>query len=274
MFGWRKQSDSGREPQGPSPQAEGDPIIAALLVAGYDFDLAPLERKLRASKPGGGSPSDFKTERGFLTFDLGDELVAVAVMPAPYPWSDLEGPCATSWMWPKRTPASSVRAHQCHVLITAMRGRSAPIVRRLGVTQIVGLAAELPGVLGVYWPEGTLVHYPPVFTQMARKITSVKGPPLYLWVDFRVFRNQDGSFGLFTTGLRWLGHLELEIPRLAMPPGELRDWAVNIAYYLLENGSKIKDGHTIGMSATQQLRIRFVPSRFGGERGTVMRIES
>jgi hypothetical protein len=275
MFGrGRKARRDGSEQArgGPSGQA-GEPVIAALLLEGDTFDVAALERKLRGATVAGRTPTDFRIDNGILTLQLDDELIAVAPMPVPYPWSDLQGPCATSWLWPRGTSATSVEKHRTHVLVTAIGGNAPPVERRLALTQVVAAAAELPGVMGVYWPEGTLVHYPPLFVKMARAATSPKGPPLYLWVDFRVGRNPDGTSALFTTGLRPLGRLEVEVPRIAMPPGELRDWAVNIAYYLLENGDRVKDGDTIGMSATQKIRIRHRPGSFG-QKGTVMQLQA
>ena len=108
---------------------------------------------------------------------------------------------------------------------------------------------------------------------MATTITDLKAPPLYLLVDFRVYANEDGTSRMFTTGLAPLGRMEVEIPSLAMPPGKLREWAVDIAYYLLDAGGKVKDGDTMGVSATQQIRIRHRPSSFGG-RGTVLQFQT
>ena len=251
----------------------GKPIIAALLLDRDRFDMPTLQQKLVAARPGGIVPTDIEVTSGILTFYLNDDLVAVAPMPAPYPWSDLKGPCETSWMWPRQTPASTLQRHSTHVLITATGGQAGPIHRRLAFTQVVAISAAMPGVIGVYWPEGTLVHYPPVFMEMAQEISNPKSPPLNLWVDFRVFRNADGSAGLFTTGLSPLGRREIEVPRVTMKPSELYEWAMNIAGYVLENGDRIKDGHTIGTSAHQKIRVRFGPSQFGGK-GEVMRLEA
>jgi hypothetical protein len=66
--------------------------------------------------------------------------------------------------------------------------------------------------------------------------------------------------------------VEIEIPRIDMEPGELREWLLNITYYLLENGPVLEHGQTIGMSAEQQIRIRHCPSSFGNP-GTVIRLE-
>ena len=63
-----------------------------------------------------------------------------------------------------------------------------------------------------------------------------RAPPIHLWVDMRAFRNPDGTTGLFTTGLAPLGHMEIEIPSIDMEPGEIREWLINIIFYLIENG--------------------------------------
>jgi hypothetical protein len=272
MFGWLKGNRGEVATGGRS--SNGEPAIAALLIEGDSFPLEELRGRLAGAKFGGQAATEIEVKGGILMFKLGDEIVAVAPMPKPYPWSDLEGPCATSWMWPKGTSATeAVRPHRKHVLVTLIGGKADPVVRRLMLTQVTGLAAAVPGVLGVHWPEGTVVHYPPVFVKMAAAMRDPKVPPLYLWVDFRVVRNPDGTFAMFTTGLEKLGRMEIEIPNIAMGPGELREWSVNIAQYLLEAGDKVKDGDTIGMSATQQIRVRHKPSLFG-KQGLVLQFQT
>src|SRR2546423_12308584 len=166
-------------------------------------------------------------------------------------------------MWPPGTPAPRLNAHRSQVLVTMMQGQSGPIERRLKHTHLTALASQQPAVMGIYWRDATMVPFPKVFIEMAQKITSAKAPPLYLWVDFRIFKNRDGSFGMFTTGLAPLGFMEIEIPRIDMDPRELRDWSMNIAYYLIEKGPVLKDGDTIGVDANHQIRLRYVPSLYG-----------
>jgi hypothetical protein len=272
MFGWKKKSSAAPSGSGSRRSGRaGEPVIAALLLEGEQFPLAALQQHLSKIRIGNEKPAEFNMDKEqILTFKAAGEIFALALMPAPYPWSDLEGPCATSWMWPKETPASSVKRHRRHLLVTMVGGNGEPIPRRLMLTAVTAAAAQQPGVLGIYWPEATLVHHPRIFIEMAQKITSAEAPPVYLWVDYRLFKNKDGSIGLFTTGLRPLGHMEMEIPSIQMNPGELREWAVNITYYLIENGPVLKDGNTIGVDANHQLRIRHVKSQFGSP-DTVMR---
>lgn len=268
MFGFfkKKQADSPEGNPGP-----GGPIISALLLEGESFPVDEFLKQAAKTRIAGKAVSAVnRGGSGVFSFNVGDEFLALALMPAPYP--ELEGPIATSWMWPPQPPVENVKRHRSHLLVTATGGAADPVRRRLVLTAVTALAAKQPGVMAVYWPEATLVHFPPVFAQMAEQIDSPEAPPLYLWVDLRVFRNEDGTTGLFTTGLSPLGHMEIEIPRIDMEPGELRDWLLNIMYYLLENGPVLKHGQTIGMTAEQQLRIRHCPSNFGHP-GTVICLE-
>jgi hypothetical protein len=243
MFGFfkKKQADSPEGKLGP-----GDPIISALLLEGESFPVDAFLAEVAKTPIAGKTASGIKRDGVVFSFSLGDEFLALAEMPAP--WPDLEGPLATSWMWPRQQPIENIKRHRSHVLVTAN------------------------GVMAVYWPEATLVHFPPVFVQMTETIDSPEAPPLYLWVDLRAFRNEDGTTGLFTTGLSELGHMEIEIPRIDMEPGELREWLLNIMYYLLEKGPVLQHGQTIGMTAEQQFRIRHCPSKFGHP-GTVICLE-
>ncbi len=270
MFGLfkKKKADSARDKPHP-----GGPIISALLLEGDSFPVdAFLKEAAKARITGKSVAKIQRAEGGVFSFEVGDEFVAMAHMPAPYPEKDLAGPLATSWMWPPEPPKENVKQHRTHLLITMTGGSADPIRRRLILTAVTALAAKQPGVMAVYWPEATLVHFPPLFVSMAESINSPVAPPLYLWVDLRVFRNPDDTTGLFTTGLAPLGHMEIEIPKIDMPPGELREWLLNIMYYLLENGPVLKDGETIGMSAEQKIRIRHCPSSFGHS-GKVVRLE-
>ncbi len=243
------------------------------MLEGDSFPVDPFLKQAAKTRFAGKAVSGInRGDGGVFSFEVGDEFLALALMPAPYPAADLEGPIATSWMWPPQPPVQNVKQHRSHLLITMMGGAADPVRRRLLLTAVTALAAKQPGVMAIYWAEGTLVHFPPLFIDMAQSINSPAAPPLYLWVDLRAFRNKDGTTGLFTTGLAPLGHMEIEISRIDMDPGELREWLLNIMYYLLENGPVLKDGQTIGMSAEQQIRIRHCPSSFG-HLGNVIRLE-
>lgn len=270
MFGFfkKKQADTSD-----GKSESGKPLICALLLKEESFPTDTFLKQLAKTKISGKPVKNAEcTENGIITFNVGDELVALALMPVPYPASDLEGPIATSNIWPAEPPISSLKKHKAHLLVTMMGGKSDPIRRRLALTAVTALAASQKGVMAVYWPDATHLVFPPVFIEMAESINTPDAPPLHLWVDLRAFQNDDGTTGLFTTGLAPLGHMEFEIPSIDMTPGDLREWLINIMYYVLEKGPVLKDGQTIGMTADHQVNIRHTKSRFGHP-GKVIRLE-
>src|SRR4051794_6677557 len=130
MFGFGKRKDEAkREAESythePSQRAKpGTPLISAILMQGDSYPIEQLKAQLERSQILGQRPTGAQIAKGILTARLGDEFIAIAPMPAPYPWTDLEGPCATSWMWPPQTPATTLKAHRSHVLVTMMQGQS------------------------------------------------------------------------------------------------------------------------------------------------------
>jgi Domain of unknown function (DUF4261) len=250
----------------------GGPILSALLLEPESFTADSFLQQMAKTRVRGKAVSDIKPEKeGVFSFQVGDEFFAFLHVTAPYP-DNLDGPIATTWMWPREPDIENVKRHRSFLQITMTGGAEDPVRRRLTLTAVTALAAKQAGVMAVYWGDASLVIFPPAFADMAEEMNTPESPPLYLWVDLRAFRNEDGTTGLFTTGLTALGHMEIEIPRIEMEIGELREWLVEIMCYLLENGPVLKDGQTIGISSEQQIRIRHCPSIFGHS-GQVIRLE-
>jgi hypothetical protein len=249
----------------------GVPILSAVLLERESFTTDSFLKQMAKTRVRGKTVSGIEPEKeGVFSFQVGDEFFAFLHVSAPYP-DDLEGPIATSWLWPREPTIENVKQHRSFLQVTMTGGAEDPVRRRLTLTAVTAIAAKQPGVMAVYWQDASLVIFPPAFVATAEEITP-QSPPLYLWVDLRAFRNEDGTTGLFTIGLAALGHMEIEIPRIKMEIGELREWLVEIMRYLLENGPVLMDGQTIGMSAEQQIRIRHCPSIFGHP-GQVIRLE-
>jgi hypothetical protein len=190
-------------------------------------------------------------------------------MPAPIPWSDLEGPCATSRLWP--TAAQELKEHKTHLIVT-VSDESAPLKRAVLLTQATAsIVGTCPEAIGVYWCPASLVVKAAMFRDFAIKALE-HGPPLHIWVDFRVGRNEQGTTNGFTKGLAALGLMEIEAENSPEPPGELHDRLMRMAEYLLEQGPVIRDGDTVGDDENQRIRVVYAKPKFDkGEQ--VMRLE-
>ncbi|MCU0718675.1 MAG: DUF4261 domain-containing protein [Pirellula sp.] len=202
-----------------------------------------------------------------LIFPYRDSQLAVSLMPAPIPWSQLEGPCSTAWWWPQAT--SEMKAHTHHFLIAIIGGSIEPIERRLILTKVVSAVLRGGDAVGVYWGEGTLVHEPAQFI-LQSKSASAKDIPGTLWIDVRVEQNDDGTFRCFTTGMEPLGFLEIEVANSILPPEELMMFIGNTACYIANNRLHIPEGNTMGRTATEQYRVLHTASMF--DRSKVMQL--
>lgn len=233
------------------------------------YPVKALQAFLSSRWPDLSAMSDVSEEENTLAFNLGSAEVVIGTMPAPVPWSDLDGPCATSILWPAAAPV--LQSHTHHAIVT-VRGELNPVALATVLTQVTAaVMATTPGTPGVFWTNAALIVPKDMFIEFATDIMPM-GPPLTIWVDSRVGWTEVDAFSSgFTTGLAELGLMELEAQNATEPPAALRERFEGIACYLLENGQVISDGDTLGESAAEKIRVVYGPSAFGIE-GTVMRL--
>jgi len=188
---------------------------------------------------------------------------SIALSAAPFPWSELSGPCETAWHWPQAK--KRLEHHTAHLVVTATSSALGPVDLMLGLTRVVASALLTTPALGVYWPSAMQVHNLKDFVREAEQATRTR-LPLYLWLRFGLVREDDGSTGLYTTGMTELDLMEVEFPCASIDPQTLVDRAFNIAHYLLERGPVLEDGHTVGISAEDKFLIRHAPSMLDATR--------
>lgn len=206
---------------------------------------------------------------GMLSFYIDAAMVIVAKISVPIPWSNLEGPCATSMLWPQAT--EEVKQHKAHWIAT-VSGDLTPLELSTVLTQAVAaILTSCPSAIGVYWGSATLLVPKGIFIEFAREILPISWP-LYIWVDFRVFDNGDNTCSGFTTGMRALGHMEFEAENVPGHSAQLRHKLMPLAQYVVENGPVIKDSHTVGDTVHERVRVIYSPSVFG-HREKVMRLD-
>lgn len=204
-----------------------------------------------------------------LSFEIGASNIILGKMSAPLPWSDLEGPCATSILWPKAT--DEVKLHKIHWIVT-VSGQLSPLEFSKLLTQVTAaFMAACPSAIGVYWGNATLVIPKNIFIDFAKEVLP-QGPPLHIWIDFRVGKDSEKSSSGFTTGMTALGHMEIEAQGAPEPPSDLRGRLLSLTEYLIDKGPVIKDGDTIGDEVGERIRVIYSKSSFGHE-GKVMRLK-
>lgn len=233
------------------------------------FSVKDLQFALSSNWPDVANVSDISEQEGTLSFRLDTADVVIGMVPAPIPWSDLEGPCATSVLWPDA--ASVIQGHKSHAIVTVHGELPAVALSTLLTQATAALMASTPASLGVFWTNAALVVPKNLFADFAVEVMPLC-PPLPIWIDYRVGWTESKSRSAgFTTGLVELGLMELEAQGATESPAELQKRFEAIAQYLLENGPVIEDGDTIGDCANEKIRIVYSTSAFG-VKGTVMRL--
>ena len=245
-------------------------LAMVAMGAKGSINLRALQDDLLKNWPGLPQISGAKRDENTVSFQIGTVNVAIGFIPGPIPWSDLEGPCATSALWPDS--AEVLKDHRSHLIVSVFNEPSA-LSRFVLLTKIVAsLAATSPGVLGIYWSHGSLVVSPALFRDFALEVLP-SGPPIHIWIDFRVGKERDGlSYG-FTTGLSALGHMELEVRSAPEAIESLHERLIAISGYLVSKGPVISDGDTVGESEFERLVIRVAPSTFPNRKDSVMHID-
>jgi hypothetical protein len=230
-----------------------------LLREAADLPVSRIEQELRTRYPEIGV-SAAESENAVATLQLSNGYLALACMPCPMPWSDLEGPCATSILWKDAT--DEVRKHQAHVVVSVMTELN-EIERSILLTKVTtAVLAAFDSAMGVYWGNATLVVPKAIFMEFAEKVLP-EGAPIDIWVDFRVGWQTAATSAGFTQGMAELGHMEMEARDWPGKPSDLRERFHSLALYLLHNGPVIRDRDTIGQDATEKVRAVYAAGTFG-----------
>lgn len=239
-----------------------------LLNEEAELSVADIQAELADKWPDLPLAGEGEQGDGTVSFSVGDANVIVATVPAPIPWSDLEGPCATSILWPNAE--QNVKQHKAHLIVTVMAELEPVEMSTLLTQATAALMASCSAAIGTYWGNATLVVPKDMFIDFATDVMP-HGPPLHVWVDFRVGMDGERTSAGFTAGMKSLGHMEFEAQGTPEPPGELRDRLLALCGYVIENGPVIRDGDTIGEDANERIRVVYSDSEFGHEE-KVMRL--
>lgn len=202
------------------------------------------------------------------SYQVNNQRIDLMLMPAPIPWTELEGPCATNRFWPEATAVC--REHRAHLIVTLRSDWEDPIRKHLLLTDFIAAIVEAVEAPAVYWGAGGVVQPAHLFCQWA----AGAGPddlPLFLWADFRLFPHEGAPF-VATSGLAAFRVMEIEGGSRRLKPMELVGKVFDIAHYTCTRGPVLNDGDTIGESDQERIRIRHAKSVWDRP-GPVIRIE-
>lgn len=214
--------------------------------------------------------ADVQRENDIITVRLASGVGAVALIPAPIPWEELEAPCARArWYWSEA--AEEMRTHQAHIIVSVSGADMSLVDAAYRVTQLAAGVSAMADAVGVYWGAGGVVQSARAFAGIAG-LMSRESLPLPLWLGIHGREESDGGQTLWTRGLAAFDFMELEIVGSRAEPDLIYERALDVAHYLLDHGPVLGDGDTIGVTADERLLVRHLPSVVEPER-MVYRVE-
>ena len=246
---------------------ENSPLIAMVALHGA---VLPDAEQLAAAfaESSEATLENVEAKESTITCDLNGAVAFVSLMPAPIPWPELEGPCATAWWWPEA--GENLKDHTDHLIVALMGSEADPATRHVWLSQLVSVVAELTPAAGIYWGAGTVVHEPGDFAEQVAELTPKLLAP-QLWIDMRMERCPDGALRYFTTGMQSFGLPEVEIEHTHREPEEVMQFCYGIINYMITGNIAIGDGETVGRTEQEKIPVTHGPSMFERE-GDVIKL--
>ncbi|QEG33381.1 DUF4261 domain-containing protein [Bythopirellula goksoeyrii] len=244
---------------GESLGKDGKPVFAFVTI---DKLILPSVEQIRsdisAVLPDGSHIDKIEVDNDGATFSVNGYEVIVTDMKFPIPWKDLEGPCASSWIWPEATTV--LKKHKSHLVVVLTGKNGTHLERNVLLTKLLSAMTTSFSGTGTYWGHGNVVLSPELIHEMAAA-ASVEEPPVLLWVNFHRFKSSNNALSLVTEGLEYFDCMNIEIIDSEQSAEKILDLAIGLAYICLR-GDRITDGDTVGFDNDGNMKIptKHVPS--------------
>ena len=228
-----------------------------------------LEKALKSSFPEKTKIENIEIGKDVVSFKIDGETAMFGFMDRPIPWGDLEGPCATSWLWKDAT--EQMKSHKAHLIVTLLGDKRTEVERCITLTKILAAATKAFDSVGIYWGPGTVV----LSNALLQKEAADAGPdylPLIVWLEFRVQHNEDKTVNILTTGLSYFDCMDIEVIGSKKPASEIMPMVMSVAAMQLK-GDVFKDGDTVGPDEKTKIKTRHAKSFWKERLEKVLKID-
>jgi hypothetical protein len=237
----------------------GKLLVAKVMLAETKLpEESQIRQALGQIRPDAGPLELTRAEGDSLVFQFGGETAAVSLVAEPMRSEEIGlAAAAADWYWPTAAPSLA----RCHgqILVGVLPDLGERVESALRLTMLAAAVAEAAQAEAVLWTAAGLAHASDAFATYARQM-SRQDLPLYLWIDFHVHAEADGTSALYTTGLTAFQSPEIEVYGSRQEPRALVTRVYDIVHYLLVKGAVLHEGDTIGRSGEEKIEIHLGPS--------------
>ncbi len=200
--------------------------------------------------------SNFSEKDNTIMFVSDTIQFAISEMLIAIPSEDLDFPIETAWYW--NSAEKDIETHTSHLIVFASGEIDKKELSRK-LTMLTSSLVELTDSLGVYWGSSSQVIQNELFVDYSRSLKD-DNYPIPIWVKFTGYQNEDGTYYLYTIGLKEYGHREFEIEKYKSNMSEGVFFLMDFADYVLINGPIIKNGDTVGGTEEQKIKAVYKKS--------------
>lgn len=256
LFGKRKNSKEENHVVNDAEVKVGE-FAAFALLSGADWDKDQFFADLN-EEWGIGIDDDHPEDSDVVYVEAEGFRVIVALMPMPVPNGEAEHYAKANYMW--KDAEKIVSRHKAHLIVTVL-GEGDMLKRANVFVKICSSLMNQKNAVALY-SEGA-VYSPQMFRDFSGvlKDGDLEGEvPILNLVWFGIYGDGKNA-GVYTYGMRRLGKEEIEVyvPQRSADLNQMRSFLVSVAAYVIGEDVILRDGETIGFSATEKLPIKLSP---------------
>ena len=196
-----------------------------------------------------GDDSENK-EKDMLVGNIGDIMVAVALMPAPIPNNEAVDNAKTNYRW--KDAVKVAEEHKAHILVSLLGEPNLVDGAKL-YTKIISALTKQENCTGIN-VLGTVLN-PDMYRDFTKYYEENDMFPVENMIFIGLYAAEDNKVSAYTYGMEGFGKKEMEILASSENPEDVYYFLQAIADYVITSDVILQDGETIGFTAEQKISI-------------------
>ena len=196
-----------------------------------------------------GEDSENK-EKDMLVGNIGDIMVAIALMPAPIPNNEAVEKAKINYKW--KDAVKVAEEHKAHILVSLL-GEPDLVEGAKLYTKIISALTKQENCIGLYVTKTVL--NPDMYRDFTEYYVENDMFPVENTIFIGVYKTDNGEINAYTYGMETFGKKEMEVINSLEQPKDIYNLLQAIADYVITSDVILQDGETIGFTAEQKISI-------------------
>lgn len=196
--------------------------------------------------------AEMDLENVTAVFSVDNMLATIGLIPAPVPDDEAVHNAETNFRWKEAVEVT--KSHKAH-LVVAVLSHDKPMMEAGTLLVKLGAACLKQQHAIAINTAGTVME-PNVYKEYAKDAIADGMFPILNLIFFGIYSNDNGkTISGYTFGLQNFDKDEIEVLDSQHSASEVFEFLIDVASYVVESDTILKDGETIGFSEEQKLPI-------------------